>query len=391
METALGTAGVSDLVPYNGPVAFDSTATSTSVYVQIKRDNVQEEDENFQLSIRKVARRSKRGGSDTHDAIVTDKGKYTRIEHIFMWHMVFDSLAHLQGVQLYGIAGLVDWVLDEWTRDSKPFQKDLAQLQSSDKMGEYCSDYLENRFPGFDWSKGATRYVQKYSDMAKLGMKSAKRELATNSRSKVFVEKSDQLDSERTIFYSKIRPCLLQSILIRGESLHEKWGWADFQRKGLKSFRQNSKGETFLYRLTTESAVETTLGIKIGNGKMKKGTTVTPRRFMTTSMGKDSFTYLSKKEYGNEGFMFGRYDVGVEIKIDPKKTGALNIAKYNPLPQGQREVIFPIGTKFLITGYKDNQQIRVDNFDVAGQTEEVAIPRHIIKLTEVEPYTNVLF
>ena len=62
---------------------------------------------------------------------MTDKGKYTRIEHIFMWHMVFDSLAHLQGVQLYGIAGLIDWVLDEWTRDSKPFQKDLAQLQSS--------------------------------------------------------------------------------------------------------------------------------------------------------------------------------------------------------------------------------------------------------------------
>ena len=61
METGLGTAGVSDLVPYNGPVAFDLTATSTSVYVQIKRDNVQEEDENFQLSIRKVARRSKRG------------------------------------------------------------------------------------------------------------------------------------------------------------------------------------------------------------------------------------------------------------------------------------------------------------------------------------------
>ena len=74
-----------------------------------------------------------------------------------------------------------------------------------------------------------------------------------------------------------------------------------------------------------------------------------------------------------------------------KKTGALNIAKYNPLPLGQREVIFPIGTKFHITGFTDNQQIRVDNFDVGGQTEEVAIPRHIIKLTEVEPYTNVFF
>ena len=112
---------------------------------------------------------------------------------------------------------------------------------------------------------------------------------------------------------------------------------------------------------------------------------------MTTSMGKDSFTYLSKKEYGNEGSMFGRYDVGVEITIDPKKTGALNIAKYNSLPQGQREVIFPIGTKFKITGYTDNEQIRVDNVDVAGQTEEVAIPRHIIKLTEVEPNKNAFF
>ena len=136
--------------------------------------------------------------------------------------MVFESLAHLQGVQLYGIGGLVDWVLHEWTRDSKPFQKDLAQLQSSDEMGQYCSDYLKNRFPGFDWSEGATKYVQKYSDMAKLGMESAKSDLATNRRSKVFVRKSNQLDSERTIFYSKIRPRLLQSIQIRGESLHEK-------------------------------------------------------------------------------------------------------------------------------------------------------------------------
>ena len=164
-------------------------------------------------------------------------------------------------------------------------------------MGQYCSDYLKNRFPGFDWSEGATKYVQKYSDMAKLGMESAKSDLATNRRSKVFVGKSDQLDSERTIFYSKIRPRLLQSIQIRGESLHEKWGWADFERKGLKSFRQNSKGETFLYRLTTESAVETTLAIKIGNGKIKMGTTVTPKHFMTTSLGKDSFTYLGKQDH----------------------------------------------------------------------------------------------
>ena len=48
VETALGTADRLDVVPYRGPVTFNSTATSTSIFVQIKSDNIQEEDENFE-------------------------------------------------------------------------------------------------------------------------------------------------------------------------------------------------------------------------------------------------------------------------------------------------------------------------------------------------------
>ena len=114
METALGTADRLDVVPYRGPVTFNSTATSTSIFVQIKSDNIQEEDEHFELSLRKVAKRTKRGRSDTHKATVTDSAKYEPIEHFFMWQMVFDSLQQLTDVQNFGITGVSDWVLEKW-------------------------------------------------------------------------------------------------------------------------------------------------------------------------------------------------------------------------------------------------------------------------------------
>ena len=79
------------------------------------------------------------------------------------------------------------------------------------------------------------------------------------------------------------------------------------------------------------------------------------------------------------------YDVGVEISINHKSTRAVNIRKYNPLHRGQREVIFPIGTKFVVMGYTDNEDIQFQTVEMPGENTEVAIPRHIIKLKEVDP------
>ena len=55
-------------------------------------------------------------------------------------------------------------------------------------------------------------------------------------------------------------------------------------------------------------------------------------------------------------------------------------------------MIFPIGTKFVVMGYTDNKEIQTvsiqDQADARSSTEvetQVAIPRHIIKLKEVDP------
>ena len=137
-----------------------------------------------------------------------------------MWQMVFDSLQQLTDVQNFGIAGVADWVLEKWTTDSTPIQNDLAKLQSAEEMSERCSDFTKRKFPGFKWSKGATEYLQRYSDMATLGLESSKQELERGTRMEVYAEKEAQIQEDRNEFFSQMRPsapvfetvCLLGSL-----------------------------------------------------------------------------------------------------------------------------------------------------------------------------------
>ena len=155
----------------------------------------------------------------------------------------------------------------------------------------------------------------------------------------------------------------------------------------MTEFVPSKAGTSLLYRLKTKPALDAILGIKIAK-KVKVNTKVSSNRFMTTSLGievagKGSLTYLSEKEYGGDGGKFGMYDVGVEISINPENTRAVRTQRYNTHHRGQREVIFPIGTQFVVMGYTDNKKIQI----VAMREEEtqVAIPQHIIKLKEVDP------
>ena len=282
---------------------------------------------------------------------------------------------------------MADWVLEKWTTDSTPIQNDLARLQSAEEMSARCSDFTKRKFPGFKGSKGATEYLQRYSDMATLGLESSKQELEGGTRMKVYVEKEARIQEDRNEFFSKMRPCLLQFILLQGKNHYEKWEWNNFQLKGMAEFVPSKAGTNLLYRLTTKPALEAVLGIKIGE-KVKVNSKVSPNRFMTTSMGievagKGSLTYLSEKEYGGDGGKFGMYDVGVEISINPENTRAVRIQKYNTHHRGQREVIFPIGTQFVVMGYTDNKKIQI--VAMPGEETQVAIPQHIIKLNEVDP------
>ena len=65
VETTLDTATRSDLVPFNSPVSFSSGATLASFIVQIKVDDVQEDNETFSFNLKKVSLRNKRSTAKT--------------------------------------------------------------------------------------------------------------------------------------------------------------------------------------------------------------------------------------------------------------------------------------------------------------------------------------
>ena len=63
LETKLGTCDKDDLVPFNGPLAFKSGEGFTNVFIQLKKDNISENNENFQLVLKNLPTRVRRGNS----------------------------------------------------------------------------------------------------------------------------------------------------------------------------------------------------------------------------------------------------------------------------------------------------------------------------------------
>ena len=185
-------------------------------------------------------------------------------------------------------------------------------------------------------------------------------------------KKKAKFTEEINKFESKFMVCILQDILLSREEKSEEWQMESMNWKAFET-------EPF-YRVTTKEKIGRNLGMRIERDKFADwiGKEVTTENFLATAMGEASYTWLTKDEYGNSA-LWNTLDVGLEIERKDE-TKACNIREYNDHKRGQREALFPVGTKFKITSYTDNKAIKIAKI---GGKLEYAIPRHVFKLIEI--------
>ena len=162
---------------------------------------------------------------------------------------------------------------------------------------------------------------------------------------------------EKEEFEKKFFPCLLQDILVHRLEIGEKWA---------------SSSAPDLFRKTDENKLKINFGITISsNWKSFTGKVIESNNFLSFAMKKGKETYLMDPHF------IGR-DVGLEVlgstrrQQNSQKCSARSIQHVNPNPGGEREALFPVGTRFKIITYKD-----------MGEDRLYGEPRHVFRLLEV--------
>ena len=241
----------------------------------------------------------------------------------------------------------IHYIASRWTVGTLPFQ-----IPKEETFETKCADYEPNKIDMFNGI-----FKKKREDYPAY-IKILQKETFLETKSQEFGENEKMFLKEKREFEEKFFPCLLQDILINRPELGKRWKTSEIPD---------------LFRLTTEEKLMKNFGIKIkgDNWNTFVNRIHKTKNFLSFAMKEDENTYLTDDQH------FALREIGLEVLGTDRTTqqkgkcSARSIKQFNPNPNGEREAIFPVGTRFFIVSYKDMGQ------------QQFGFPRHVFRLLEM--------